>query len=851
MSIRAGKKFDQEVLEERARNLDARNLNGIARVFVRLLPAIAPTETWLDLEFHTTHVLAAILAEIGGGTAAHAIFPITGGTRLRAGPSPGQVRVNQVLAGLVPNQLRLRVTPIGDYSTYTLSINPFGGINPLGIDPLLSEIDFKFRPACFNLDCAANESFPAPMPVPDIDYLAKDFDSFKHTLITAMQQRVPHWQPTSEADLDQVLIDLIAADADELSDFQDRTLNEAFLATARKRVSLARHARLMDYHIHQGNQASSWLALKVQTPFTVSARTGFWTNENWQDKTSQPFITSSDVSCNQLLNSLQLYTWGGSVTALDAGSTSADIALPSSLNPAVKANAESLRDLLNNIDPIKGPQPKYFLIQQHLNPETGTALGLDPSARQLLLLKNNAEAVFDPMGGMLGEWFVRVHWREEDRLTRRYCFCTQCDTLSVKEDVSLFHGNLAQITHGRPHRTIFRAAGSPLAVGTPDNFLYVDEAHFETTPWAAQSAFPFPICALAKLPHAPLAYLETEVGGVTPVRSTLKVSVAGFVAPWQEQSDLIESKDDAPHFIVETDEYLDSRLRFGNGRNARELAPDAVITCDYQVSVGIDGNVGADTVTGYDTGAMPLVSAAWNPFDIRNGREPEPVAEIIRRVPEAYRARQLRAVTLEDYARRAEELTAVAHAHASYAWTGSWRTVRVAIDPRGSNILAEPLRQKIAEHLDAVRLIGEDLEVRPATYVPLDIYLHVCAHPDFWPEHLRRALELEFSDGYTADGRTGFFHPDNWTFGQALHASQLIGRALIVPGVGRVLLASIKRLHGLSGPSLSTVTLAPGAVLHPVIEQLLVRPFEIVQVANDPSHLETGRLNFEITGGRR
>ena len=40
-------------------------------------------------------------------------------------------------------------------------------------------------------------------------------------------------------------------------------MNEAYLATARKRVSLARHARLMDYHIHQGNQASTWLAIEI------------------------------------------------------------------------------------------------------------------------------------------------------------------------------------------------------------------------------------------------------------------------------------------------------------------------------------------------------------------------------------------------------------------------------------------------------------------------------------------------------------------------------------------------------------------------------------------------------------
>jgi len=829
MSVRAGKKFDDEVLAERARNLDARGLNGIERVFVRLLPAAAPTEAWLDVEFHTTHVLAAILTAIGGGANAHSIFPITGGTRLRGGPSAGQVRVNQVLAGLVPNQLRLRVGLIGDYSTYTLSIN-FAGI-----DPLLSEIDFKFRPACFNMNCAGNEAFAAPAETPDIDYLAKDFDSFKHTLICAMQKRVPNWEPTSEADMDQVLIDLIAADADELSDYQDRTLNEAFLATARKRVSLARHARLMDYHIHQGNQATSWLALQVQAVTVIPNRTGVWTGENWQDKGSQAFVTTSSMSCDPNLNRLQLYTWAGSVTALDVGSTSADIALPNPLIAANQADADTLRDMINSMS------PRRFLIQQQLNPETGTVLGRDPTARQLLELLGNAESVFDPMGGVAGEWFVRIHWREADRLTRRYCFCTQCDTSLPKEDVSLFHGNMVQIRHGRPHRTVFKPAETPLAVATPYNFLYADEAHYQSTPWGV----------LATLPHAPLAYLETETGGVTPVRSTLKITVAGFATPWIEQSDLIESADDASHFIVETDEYLDSHIRFGNGRNGRKLPENANFSCDYQVGIGIDGNVGADTVTSFDAAALVQVTAIWNPFDVNNGREPEPVAEIIRRVPEAYRARQLRAVTLEDYAHRAEELTGVAHAHASYAWTGSWRTVRIAIDPRGTDILAEPLRQQIADHLESVRLIGEDLEVRPARYVPLDIYLRLCAHPDFWPEHLRRDLELEFSDGYTADGRTGFFHPDNWTFGQALHKSQLIGRALSVPGVGRVLLASIKRLHGLSGPSLSTVTLSADDVMYPVVEKLSVRAYEIIQVVNDPSHLETGRLNFEIQGGRR
>jgi len=825
----AGKILDTEVLAERARNLDAHGLNGIRLVFVDLLPATAPTEAQLDVEFHSTHELANILAAVGSGATLHSIFPISGGVRVRAGAGAGQVRVDQVVAGPAANQLRLRVTPIGDYSTYTLAVN-FANI-----DPLFADIEFKFRPACFNMNCAEIVHPPAPLPLPSIDYLAKDFDSFKHTLISAMQLRVPDWTPTSEADLDQVLIDLIAADADELSDFQDRTLNEAYLASARKRVSLARHARLVDYHIHQGNQASTWLAVEVNAAMSLPAGFGAWSGLAWQDSGSRIFASSAPVDCDPLLNELELYTWGNSVTALEAGSSSADLALPAPLNAANAADAITLRDLLNS------SAPRYFLIQQALNPETGTVNGRDPHARQMLQLLDNAETVFDPMAGAAGEWCVRVHWQQADRLMRRYCFVTHCELAAPIDAVSLFHGNLARITHGRPYRTILRAPGSPLADADPASFEYSDEAYYEHTPWGV----------LGSLPHSPLAYRNTAPGGVAATCSTLAVTIGGFANPWQEQSDLIESQDDHEHFLVETDEFRVSRVRFGNGINGRALPADAAVTCRYQVGDGIDGNVGADVISGFDAGAHPKVTRVWNPFYVTGGRAPEPVAEIIRRVPEAYRARQLRAVTLDDYARRAEELPGVARANARYAWTGSWRTVRVAIDPRGSTELSGPLRVQIAAHLDAVRLIGEDLEVRPAAFVPLDIFMRVCAHPDYWPEDLRALLDLEFSDGYTADGRRGFFHPDEWTFGQPLHVSQLIGRALSVQGVGRVLLVSIRRLYGISGPSLATITVAPGDIALPVPDKLQVRSFEIIQVANNPGVLETGRLNFEIQGGRQ
>jgi hypothetical protein len=829
--------FDAEALAKRAQNLGAKGLNGIKLAFVSLEPAGTPDHAWLDVEFYTTVDLAAILNDINvNAVPVKSIFRVTGGVRIAAGDGIGQVQATDAQPGATANIIRVRVEPIGDYSTYTLAVD-YAPANVSHFDPLFSDVDFKFRPGCFNLNCAPDSGPNTAAPQePAIDYLAKDYDSFKHTLIAAMMQRVPGWQPTSEADLDQVLIDLLAADADELSDYQDRVMSEAYLASARKRVSLARHARLMDYHIHEGNQASTWLALNVSAVVTIPAGFGVWTGAKWQDADSVIFASTDVVVCDPQLNALGLYTWGDTLSALEAGATSADLAVRAPLNAGNSGDADTLRDLLRRTP------GRHLVLQQELNPETGTVNGRDTSARQIVQLLDGdagAESVFDPV---TAQWMVRVHWRDENALAQRYCFVSRCDPpVGVVEDISLFHGNLVSVTHGRPYITVFRPEDADLAPTDDTPFVHTDEAHYEVTPWGT-------VCAL---PNAPLAYLETTPGGDTPTRTTLEVDVSHFADPWQEQSDLIDSKQVDTHFVVETDEYRTSRIRFGNDSNGRALPEGETVTCRYRVGLGEAGNVGFESLTGFDAAANPLLLAIWNPFDVANGRAPEPAAEIVRRVPEAYRAHQLRAVTLEDYADRAEELAEVSSARARYVWTGSWRSVRVAIDPADGTDLPEATRLKIEAYLDAVRLIGEDLEVRPADFVPLDIHLVLCADPDYWPDDLEALLEEEFSDGYTSDGRRGFFHPDDWTFGQPLYASQLIGRALAVTGVGRVITVSMRRLHPQGGEALATVNLDPNDVPDNIVDKIDVQAFEIILVANDSSRLEFGRITFEIKGGRQ
>lgn len=863
-----------EPLIERARLMttvppDPAAPNGMKMVRVVALDKIADTAT-LEVHFYNRNYLSGA-GSVALEPVAKNAFRVSGGSRLRAGGAAGQVQVKSIVAVAGQPILKISISPIGDYSTYTLSLTTPAG-RAWRFDPLFAEIRFKFRPGCFNNNCAPEwETAPPPFDEPAIDYLAKDYGSFRETMIAAMSQRVPGWQPTSEADLDMVIAELFAVAADELSDYQDRVANEAFLASARKRVSVARHARLMDYHIHQGSQASTLLALEIghdvgKKDFLIGEGLTAFTGAAGGAATSKPSASAvvfrsrhgNPVAIHQYLNNIGLYTWGDSITALPAGSTRADLQLyrkfylddaGAAVEISTKAAVDEIVKILND-----GAVPQ-LVIRERLNPENGLLNGFNPAKRQLLnVVRGGAEAIQDIV---TGAWMVRVRWEKKDALKFDYCFTVDCPVgvagvaSGPVKNVSLFHGNLVEVVHGRSREILFREEGEELTEFDADVRL---DFHFERTRWGA-------IC---RLPQDALAYRQTTPGGDVPPQSTLRltVEVPPVVDPWNEVPNFIHSDDAAEtgdHFVVETDENRRSLIRFGNGRNGRELPDGALVRCKYQYGLPLDGNIGRDRLRTFDPATVVSAKAnpadpapppimlrqCWNPFDVVNGVDREPVHEIIRRVPEAYRARQLRAVTLADYVARAEEIDGVSRAAAAYMWTGSWRTVRVTIDPEGTTELSYELRERVGAYLDAVRLIGEDLEIRPPKFVPLEIVVTLCVRPNVWREDVRFVLEQEFSTGWTPDGRRGFFHPDEWTFGQKLYASQIIGRAIHVEGVEHAVerksvtpsvSVSIKRRNVNEPPRESITDLAPN---------------EIIQVANDPDHLELGTIAFEVKGGRQ
>ena len=171
-------------------------------------------------------------------------------------------------SGPQANLLTVTVAAPGDFSTYTLRLVdglPGSSQPPTGFDPVLSAIDFSFKVACPNdFDCrAVHVCPPSPVVTPDIDYLAKDYASFRQLMLDRISVLSPSWQEQNPADIGIVLVELLAYTGDYLSYQQDAVATEAYLGTARRRVSVRRHARLVDYRVKDGANARVWVDVQV------------------------------------------------------------------------------------------------------------------------------------------------------------------------------------------------------------------------------------------------------------------------------------------------------------------------------------------------------------------------------------------------------------------------------------------------------------------------------------------------------------------------------------------------------------------------------------------------------------
>jgi hypothetical protein len=326
------------------------------------------------------------------------------------------------------------------------------------------------------------------------------------------------------------------------------------------------------------------------------------------------------------------------------------------------------------------------------------------------------------------------------------------------------------------------------------------------------------------------------------LRSIIVNELEEMLNSWSPQRDLLASSETARNFVAEVDGRGRAHLRFGNDELGRQPRAGAAFMATYRVGGGPAGNVGAETITHIvlrDLSLSGITLTPRNPLPARGGTTPEPLADVKKFAPHAFRNTLRRAITAEDYAQivMRDFASRVQRAAATLRWTGSWYEVLVAVDPRGTTEPAPELLQEIEAHLRDYRRIGHDLTVERARHVPLDIELTICVLPDYLRGHVKAELLKVFSNRRLPDGRLGFFHPDNLTFGEGVFLSDLVAKAQAVQGVENVIVETLERLH--EGPNQE-------------IEQgvLPLGPLEVAQLDNNPNFPEHGALTLNMVGGR-
>jgi len=761
--------------------------------------------------------------------------------------------------------LVVRTRYYGDFSRYTFRLRASSGSDqpPAGFDPILSSIEFSFKVECpSDYDCAvAQPCPPPPFAQPDIDYLAKDYPGFRRLMLDRLSLLSPGWSERSAADVGITLVELLAYAADNLSYRQDAIAGEAYLGTARRRISVRRHARLVDYRLHDGCNARVWVCFEVSDNDVALARhTPLLTrtidlptvltpgSKPLSDALAAGAVTfevAHDATLHADLNQLSFYTWGDQACCLPRGATRATLR---DHQPRLRAGA-------------------VLVFQEVASPTTFEAQDADRAKRWAVRL-SRVTLTSDPSGQLFDEPPVdaardvtEIEWAAADALPFPLC-------LSVHErpglEVSVALGNVVLADHGRsvlaetlgsvPAPTLRRApaaaaagaCGHPKPEGIPVRFRprlaegpvtqgfdvaallevpLTDEDDASGEAWQPASGL------LRRDPHEALP-LGRGPNGMLGLTGTAGTEVTG----WTPHRDLLASDGDAPEFVLETEDDGSAFLRFGDGKHGKRPETGTAFVATYRVGNGLGGNVGANAIAHVVSTAAGVFDVLTNPMPALGGIDPEPLDVVRRDAPEAFRTQE-RAVTAADYAAAAERRPEVQRAAATFRWTGSWYTVFVTADRLGGGPVDAPFEARLRRHLERFRMAGYDLEVDAPRFAALDVALHICVLPGYFRSEVLRAVSAELGSGVLRDGRLAIFHPDNFTFSQPVYLSQVIATAQAVEGVEAVSVTKFTRMAEPTGVALEEGLIRMGRL-------------EIAQLANDPSFRERGRLTLSAGGGK-
>jgi len=706
-----------------------------------------------------------------------------------------------------------------DPGRYTLVVIPS---DDSSFDPYLLSVDFLFQTnTVTSTDCAQPSATPATAEAgPPIDYLARDYLSLRRLMLDRLAGLSPDWQDSGAAELGTMLVEALAYAGDQLSYYQDAIGSEAYLGTARQRISVRRHARLLDYPMHEGTNARALVCVQVAPGANVTlpasqtwlvSRCGKLATVLAQSGTSVPtalldelrlqygatvFEPMLDTTLRAAHNVISFYTWGDTECCLPAGATKATL-IDSGLSLGIG-------DLL--------------ILAAVRSPQTGRSDDVDPSQRYAVRL-TKVTATQDRLTRQL---VVDIEWHEQDALPAALALSGKIAGLAVT-NLSVAYGNVVLADHGQSIPL------EPLSPAAPT-------AGQRYRPSLARSDLSFRVgSSAAELAALPASQLLSQAPRLAQPALQV-VDSDGNV--WESASDLLHSNASDRRFVVELSDDRQVALRFGDGTLGR--APVGSFAARYRVGNGKKGNIAADGIFHIIAPSVADIRSVRNLLPASGGQEPELVSEVRLNAPQAFRVQE-RAVTAADFAALSQSYPDVELAAGEWRFTGAGRTMFVSVLRSSGLALDAVFKQGLRSYLEQFRLTGTEIEIVPASYVALDISLTVYLADDAGRGAVRDTLVQLFSDVVLPSGQRGFFYPDNFGFGQSVYLGSVLATIGQVAGVLWVdsspSIAS-NRFQRLGG---SRSELGSG--------KIAIGPRELARLGSIPGVASFGRIDFQLQGG--
>jgi Baseplate J-like protein len=611
----------------------------------------------------------------------------------------------------------------------------------------LDGIDPQFARAGFSLatgKVAATDPYrperaiEAPSSGQGIDYLAKDFQSFRRLMLDHMAAQAPEWRERHPADIGVVLVEILAYAGDYLSYFQDAIATEAYLSTARRRLSLRRHARMLDYRTYENCASRVWLQISVNADGKLQRGFRAFCDHPgaFPDRLRRAgavvlpasgqavFETIEDAQLSLKHNCLPLYDWGVRDFRVAAGATSA-----------------MLEGDFRNLD-----EGDVLIFAPWRDPLTEKPFGSAPLSGHAVRLVRAGRVSCDPL---TGRNITEIAWADADALPFDL-------TVAAGEGRNGFaaFGNVV-------------AADAGVTVLPKDPRGYVGaQLHFQDVVYSVpyDRACQGPASALTRFDPrdaAPAIHLETIAEGAR----------RGDV--WNARPDLLDSDRFARDFVAETDDSGVTTLRFGDGVHGMRPAPGLRFSAVYRTGRGGD-EVGAYAIRSWEPRpGDDFVVAVNNPLAAGGGTNRQSMREIRRDAPLAYR-NLLDCAIEQDFVAAAKADARVQSAVTQTRWIGSRHTIRVYVQRAGGIETDHALLAELEGKLDESRILGADVALCPPQYVPLQIALTITVQPSYARNAVRRQVAEQIEELYRF-GRL--------SFGEPVHLSPLIARAMDVPGV--------------------------------------------------------------------